>query len=499
MSLAPVAFALADNEAKVEGWASNDNEGGYDQCSGAMSEEEYRRVGSPTQGAALVVYEGAEVRWAGRFAAPPQLKDGMAFFNATGYKEAAAKKTQRLLIQTADMGQWVQADSDPHLNGSDIPVYDHSRKVGLDSTTGSLRFSLGKDQAMATGDAAVFILYAEGAEFAGGRLRWTQTYNAADEFPKLDVRVQRANGPASAETNETTVLLSTGNNGSQQSITIGGASIDLLTLGLHCNDGTFAPNASAMRWTLTKVRANSSITTADSYNASDVVTYIAGQMSWSTAGVVPTTYDVLPFDWDQGSWLDALLYVAELEDNFVRIGNNTIEYAPWGTTAWTVSQAEGADADLKPLELFDQARVFFETSAGVKRSKLRTVVDLSLIDPIPGFTNTYEFEMEDRQKSNALPSAVADKLVRRFSTQRYAGSIEVVAAKSTDGRDNPRAIRYGDTVKIADWGPGEAQTLRVMEVAQGPTSVTLGVEQPVNIASLVAGTHARKRRKHHRG
>ena len=89
-----------------------------------------------------------------------------------------------------------------------------------------------------------------------------------------------------------------------------------------------------------------------------------------------------------------------------------------------------------------------------------------------------------------MPTTVADKLVRRFAVQRYAGSVEVVAARADDGRTDPRAIRYGDTITIPDWANNESQVLRVMEVAQGPDAVTIGVEQPVNIAALLAHTSA---------
>lgn len=503
MSLPDVGFTLNGASVHVEGWQFNDNEGGYDQCSGVISEADYRGAGSPTQGGVIVAYDGSEIRYSGRLAAPPQIKEGRCYFNATGYKEGAAKRTQRLLFQSADLSQWVQYDSDPHLNGSDVPVYDRVRKINLDATNSGLRWSLNGNQGLATGDAAVFIFYAEGADLGGGRLKWTQTWNSADDFAKLDLRVQRADGPTGAEVNVTTVTLGSGNRDSQQNVTIGGGSSnDLVTLGLHCNDGTFAPNANAMRWMATKVRVNSSITSGDSYNAYEVVTYIAGQMGWTTTGVATSTFDVLPFDWIDGTWLDACMYVAELEDKFVRVGNNAVEYGAWGTTNWVVQQTDGADPDLKPLELYNGARVTYETATGVRRKKTRTTSDVSITDPLAaaGITNVFEYELEDRQKAGTLATNVADKLVTRFSAQRYAGSVNVVSAIGSDGRDNPRGIRYGDTITIQDWQPGASQTLRVMEVSQDKSSVTVGVEQPVNLAALISHTSAKRRhrKKRHR-
>ena len=497
MSLQPVTFTIDGKPVEVDGWQFNDTEGGYDQCSGVITSTDYLRLGSPSQGEAVKAHEGDEVRWAGRFAAPPQIKEGRAYFNALGYKEALAKKTQRLLFQSADLSQWVQYDSDPHLNGSDVPVYPRSRKIDLDATNSGLRFSVVRNQTLATGDEACFVFYAEGADLGGGRLRYTGSWNAADDFAKLEFRVQKADGPTGAESAVGAVGMGAGNRDTAQVVTIGGAaSNDLITLGLRCNDGTFTPNSDHMRWMATRVRVNSVITALDSYDASDAVTYVVDEMGWDTDAITLTTFDVLPLDWIDGDWLEMCLYVAELEDKFFRVGDEAAEYDAWGTVNWNVTGA-GADPDLKPLELFNQARVTFETATGVSRKSVRTTTDVSLTDPLAasGITNTVEYTLEDRQKNNTLAQNVADKLVRRFAVQRYAGSVEVVAARADDGRTDPRAIRYGDTITIQDWANNESQTLRVMEVAQGPDAVTVGVEQPVNIAALVAHTSAGKRRR----
>ena len=191
MSLQPVTFTIDGKPVEVDGWQFNDTEGGYDQLSGAMTFTDYLRLGSPTQGEAVKAHEGDEVRWAGRFAAPPQIKEGRAYFNALGYKEALAKKTQRLLFQSADMSQWVPYDSDPH--GGGATAYRALRKWNLDTTNHAIRFSLARNQSLATNDGIAAIFYAEGVDVQ--RVKWTQDYNASDEFPKLEIKVQRANGP----------------------------------------------------------------------------------------------------------------------------------------------------------------------------------------------------------------------------------------------------------------------------------------------------------------
>lgn len=497
--LAPVQFTIAGQVAPTQGWQTNDAEGGYDQASGIWVEEDWRGLGEPSQGEILRAYSGGRLIWAGRLNQPPQTKEGLATFAATGFKTKPDNKGTRLFIQSADMSQWVPADSDPHFNATTkVPVYDHHSRIELESGTGHLKFAVPGGQSLATGVATAFAFYAQGVQLSGGQVRWFGHWIAADDFAKLDIRIQRANGPAGAETNITTIAVSTANRDLAQSTAIGGTSDDLLLLGLHCNDGTFAPNAARMRWMLRDVRVNSAITTADTYNASDVVTYIGTQMGWTTTGVVSSTFNALPFDWQDGSWFEALLYVAELEDKAVRIGDSELEYADWGSTAWTVSQTGGADPDLKPLELFNQARVTYESSAGVERRQTSTTTTVGITDPLAasGITNVVEADLADRQRDSTLASLVADKMVRRYARQRYAGTVDIATAYSTttDSSD-PRAIRYGDTVTIQEWAPGESLTLRVMEVSQGPDSVRLGVEQPVNIPALIAHTSGRRHRR----
>lgn len=498
------SFRFADNHstsAPIADWQFNDTEGGYDQLSGTMTEAAYREADSPSQGALIDAWD-TDSRWSGRIAQPPQVTAGVAYFNAVGHKEKAAKKTERLFIQSADMSQWVPFDADPH-NVAGGPQYDHSRKWNLETTNHAIRFTLDRNQTLNLNDGVSAIFYAEGVDIQ--RVKWTQDYNVADEKAKLEIKVQRANGPTGAATNVTTggapVALSAGNNGGTFDISHAITGQDLILLMANCNDGTFTPNADKMVWTLSQVRVNSSITSADSYNASDVVSYIAGQLSWDTTGITASTFNVLPFDFD-GPWLDAALYVAELEDKFFRVGwHGAVEYDSWGARDWEVYQTGGAKPDLKPLELFNQARVLYETGAGAQRKIARTTTDVGLADPLAaaGITNTYLYDLEDPQRNSTLAQNVADKLVRRFSQQRYAGSIDIAEARANDGDTNPRGIRYGDTITINDWDIGESLTCRVMEVSQTPTSITVGVEQPVNIAALVAHTSGKKKRHGRRG
>ena len=208
--LPDVSCSVNGQAVAVQGWAFNDSEGGFDQCSGVLTAADYARIGEPTQGATVTMSDDTpEARWAGRWAAPPQLIDGRAIFNAVGHREQADKRTRRLFIMSNDTSIWVPYDAEPHLDGSDVPVYEHMRRIGLDSSRGGIRFSLTKDQAMTNADAAAFIWYAEGVEIR--QLKFRMTYDAADEFAKMEIRTRRANGPTGSATVVDTYGLTGGN------------------------------------------------------------------------------------------------------------------------------------------------------------------------------------------------------------------------------------------------------------------------------------------------
>lgn len=498
--LPEVSFAVNGRGVHVAGWQFNDTEGGNDQCSGFISETDYRAIDSPTQGAIVHAYaDDSSALWGGRLAAPPQLIDGKAIFNAVGFKEEAAKKVERLFIQSADMSQWVEAESDPHLTAG-VPVYSNISRYDP-SGKGSLVWRVNGGQVLSTGHANAFVFYAEGVNLQV--VRYTSNFTAGDAFAKLSFRASRANGPVGAETSFGSHTLAVGNQNVAQEFIHAQTGNDIILLQIECTDGTFAPNASKMKWSATNVRVNSDVTNATNFDAWEVVDYIGDQLQWDTSGIAPDTFQVLPFDWTDGSWLDAALYLADLEDKFMRVGPRTntgplVEYDDWGTNQWTVFTSDGADPDLKPLEVYNRAWVWFETAAGVRRKMSRDCADAGVADPLEpsSIVNVYEHELEDRQITTTLASGVGDRLVRRFSQQRYAGTIEVVKAVNTGTRDeNPRRIRYGDTIRVSDWGPGEGQTLRVEEVSQTASGVQLGVEQPVNLNDLMTGGRKGKRKK----
>lgn len=491
--LPEVHWTLEGKPVDMDGWAPGCGPGGFDQMRGTLPQSQLRRIPYAGQGA-TVRAEDAEgnVVWEGRLSAAPYLKDGLARLAAQGEQYAAAKKTDRLFIQSRDMDIWTPTDSEPHLGASGNPIYDHYRHIDVGGT-GRLVFTVDKDQALSAGFANGHIFYAEGVDLT--RVAFFMNYDASDETSNLLIRLQRADGPDGAETNVNTWATTNGNNGVEKDHTTG-ATNDLFVLELKVDTG-FTPSSKGV-YRLSKVRVNSDICTTDTFYAWQIADYAGTQLGWDTSGVVATSsLNALPFDW-QEDWSGALDYLDDIEDTFWRVVENRNNLGPlmerdvWGATNWKVYLAEGADPDLTPLELFDEVIVHFTSPRGIERRAVATSTTVSV-------GNTLEFELNDRQADSTFASAVAAKLLARYSTQRYAGTIEVVAAHDPTGIDAPYGIRYGDTVTVADWDAGKAQVLRAMDVEYRPDGVRVGVEQPINIGSLLNGRWVtKKKRRPHR-
>ena len=64
------------------------------------------------------------------------------------------------------------------------------------------------------------------------------------------------------------------------------------------------------------------------------------------------------------------------------------------------------------------------------------------------------------------------------------------------GASRPYAAMAGDEVRIADWGPNQSLTLRILATEGDAGGVRLGVERPLSLGGLL---HRRHRKRHHKG
>jgi hypothetical protein len=465
---------------------------GFDQMRGRMTEPSWRRLTASGQGSVVAGFtDSGDAIWEGRLSTIPQIVGGEAHFAAQGYYVQAERKDDRLFIQSQDMDIWQPLDGEPFLNSLGNPFYDSHKLIDV-QVGNRVQFSLAKDEEVTNGQRDGAAFWAEGVNL--GQIKFTMNWTSPDDTNDTMFRLQRATGPTGSATNVNSWNTITGNRSSTKTETIGSPEDMLL---LYFEVGTTHTPSSKKKYAATRIVVWSEITTAVSFSAYQVVDYIADTLGWDTTGIVSATYNVLPFDWEDGDWSAAATYVAELEDKQWGVyeslpGGPRCVYDDWGAREWTVYLSGGAAVDLTPLEIYNKAIVWYETPTGRTRQRVSTASP----DPLAsvGIVNAYEYSLEDRQGGSTLAASVADKLVTRFSRQRYSGKATVVNAFDETGRDNPYGIRPGDTVRIADWAPGEDVTLRVYDVTLGQNSVELGLEEPINLSALLRRRTRRKKK-----
>jgi uncharacterized membrane protein YgcG len=464
---------------------------GFDQMRGTMTELSWRKLTASGQGSVVRGYsDGGDVIWEGRLSSAPQIVAGEAKFAAQGYYVEAERKDDRLFLQSRDMGLWAPLDGEPFVNSSGVPVYDVNKRIDV-QVGNRLQYSLTKDEEATNGDKDGAGAWVEGVLLS--QVEFTMNYSAPDETTDTQIRVQRSTGPVSAEQNVDAFVTSGANRNATKTVSIGSPE-DMVHICFEIA-ATHTPTT-RKKYAVTKVILWGDITTAATYNAYQVVNHIASTLGWDTSNIVTSTFNVLPFDWADGDWAAAASYIAELEDKQWGVyesdsgGDPMVTYDSWGGSSdtspsndWTVYLSNGADVDLLPLEVFNKATVWYTDPRG----RLRQSTVTASPDPLSGtgIVNTYEFSLGDKQGDATLAASVGNKLLSRFGRQRYSGKATVIRAFDWTGRDNPYGIRPGDTVTIADWGPGETQQLRVYDVTLRENRVELGLEQPVNLTWLL--------------
>lgn len=466
-------------------------DGGFDQMRGSLTLADLNRT-DPRQGTKLKAFsDGGVVLWEGRIATPPKVTDAAAYISGQGYRVEAQKETSRLFIQSRDMSIWQPTDGEPFVDSSGVPVYNANKNISVDIRN-RIKFRVDRNVTVPADRRNGAVFYAEGVNIK--KVAFVQSFDDSDMTTSLTLRAYRSDGPNGSPTGDQTFVSSWSLNvdsssGNPQSQTFATAQ-DLIILYLH-SAVSFSPSDPA-EYILTKVRVWSDVTSAETYDGSEVMAYIADALGWDTGGISSQTFDVLPFDWQDGSWADAATYVAEIEDRYWRVLDDRgdgpyLEYNDWGATTWTCYLSRGCQADLTPEELFNEVWVWYETPSGVRRKKTVTFADINEEDPLlaAGITNVYEYELNDRQADGTLATNVGKKLLRRFIRPRLSGSLDVQTAFDDAGNSRPFEIRAGDVIRIADYAANEAKEFRVMDTDVSASSIRCGVEREVNLEALL--------------
>lgn len=503
MSLTAVSWIVGGIGIPLADWQFNAViNGGYDRMSGRATEEDWNRLPSSAQGQGAQVTaftQGGAVVWQGVLPRNPQIKAGVVFIEAEGHRREVEKQTDRLLYQSRDYQQWQDALDTPH----ELP---QDEDLEAEARASTLWYRIPRDEAFVAGNEHGLVLWAPGSP--GGLQRYAFIPVKSRDAGNFDISSSRFTGPAGTRTAIADHNLGAGGPSTvDQAITNAEDAIKLAVRTVN----NVTPTATT-RVRLTNLRVNgirpTGRTSDDNYQSFIVAQDVGTRAGYDTSGVstIPVR-NVLPLDWTEGSWSGLLDYLSLLDDSYWLVLDDrgagpVLEYRRWSESReWFVSSI-GADADLKPLELYDGAIVNYESHRGRQRQ-----VKVTATNP-PGTGLFFEEDLEDPQANNTLATNVATDLAEHLSQSRYAGSVNVVSVRDSAGRDVPREVLPGDVLTISDWLPAESLPKQhILEVSQTPTEVTIGVEaqdptalisQDVELFGLARLRRKRRRRQRKR-
>lgn len=465
------------------------SDGGFDVMSGVISRVDARRT-KAGQGSIVRASLESETLWEGRLTTIPMILADEATLKAQGAMHIAEGSETRRLYRSDDYSAWTTADSDPfgYQNADKITTFGGDSKLG---------WELNKGDDLNNGVHAGYVFWAQGQELSKIVLKMGKS----EDDSKFDLYIRDAPGPSGSLSNVDHFTLGAANpSGTQKTTTL--RDKDLVSLFVEINQSTSGGLNAKKRFWVTGLSVYG-LTTSDSFGASDVIADVADALHFSTANIDDSGTAILPLDWDSGSWLELMLYIADLDDARVCMfedrGNGpVVDYSAWDDTALWIVNAEHADlSGLEPQQLYSQATVKYETPGGVSQE----VTVEADPNPLPDdLVNDYSYELNDRQVSDSLAQRLASTLIGRYSRQMWGGSITIADAETPSGIHTPQKIRGGDRVNLRGWDVDSNLELRVMDSQVEAGQVQLGIEQGVGLPALVAdleqGHH--KRRRHHR-
>ena len=409
---------------------------------------------------------GDEQIWEGTIPTDPRVgEDGKAEISTEGPWVEAVRAAEVRCFQVRGGRRFVEGDSDPH-------NYANNDAFETERSGGKLQYKAPKGEDFTAGDVASFVVWIPGVHFT----RYAFIINKSGDNSNFDIRVRGAQGPSGALTDIDTYTLGAANPSGTEKIKTGlGGDYDLLNFQIRCAT-TVANLGTRLRAWLTSIRAND-LALDDDMSASDVVKDIGEALGWNVDGVIGTSANVLPLLWTE-PWSELLLYMADLEDNYVRRVARGLEYASWGEQRWEILRSFSARPELRALEPFNRVVVHYETIAG---APAQVTADPD-VDPLPGRLRVLDYDLADPQPNATLAQAVADRMIARYAAPRYAGRVEVHRTRHQSG---PLAMVPGDVADVADWDLGVSVPLRIHGTEYRHDHTVLSIESPISLVQLL--------------
>jgi hypothetical protein len=405
--------------------------------------------------------------WEGKVAHVPRIgNDGLAEIETDGPWKEAEAANEVLPFQIRGGHMFVEGDEDPH-------NYAHNDGYEMTGRAGKLQFKAVKGEDFVSGQVASFVLWVPGAHFS----RVAFVINKNRDLSNFEIRIRGGVGPSGAVTDIDNYTLSSANPSGTEKIRTGlGGDYDLIMLQIRCVTDISALAERLRAW-LTSIRIND-LAEDDDMSASDIVTHVGEQLGWNVAGVDSTGANVLPLLWEE-SWAELLLYMADLEDHYVRRVASGLQFGQWGDTEWDVLQSFSGTPELRELDPYNRVVVHYTNQAG---RPAEVVIDADP-DPLPNGLRVMEYTLEDPQPNDTLATAVGERLSARYSRPRWAG--DIVVHKVRDHRSGPLMILPGDAARVLDWDLGKDVRLPIQGIAQRRDSVRLSIESPISLVNLM--------------
>lgn len=442
--------------------------GGYGAASGQLPATQAHRVG---QGDMLKIYtdDGAK-RYEGRLARPPTPHHGTAEIVANGHRLLAEKRQGRLLYLSRDVGQWFLRSGPP-------TNFGESQVVGVGIEADRVLFTEAQGAPANNPNFVSVCFWARGSPGGINRLAFTHqgTATGSRQYEIYTTDGFPADGPY-------TVLSpvvgesSTPVDRDWASVPNMGTSGILLQRKYVGGASTYAEGY-AMVYNLRV----GGIALTDEFLTSLVVADIGKRMSYDSGGVKPSITDAMPFDHLSGSWAQALDYMAFLDDWQWRVtvdrgAGPYLEYTPW-EREWDVLVARDAVPELVALEFVNQVRVEFQRVGDIPDEIVITPEEIGMANPLPeDVVEEVTVILDDVQADDKLARSVGQAHLRRGLTPRFQGRINITGARREGGVDDPFGPLVGDLSRVGDWGPAEAQSLRIHNVSYSQQGVVLGVD-----------------------
>ena len=481
--LLPLVWTIDHQPVDVSGWRCNAVlNRGYDQMSGRIRAQTYRRHSSSiAQGAVITAYDpSGAVRWEGTLLAPGMIQNGTLAIQGVGHAQRFVDAYGRLLYETRDYSLFTPMDADPYGYKTSLPPSTIAR-------AGQLHWTVPQNETYNTQNH-----YGAAAWFPGdpiSRVAYHLDMNLG--MGDWAIEIQTGSGPSGTLSLRHSLALS-GTLSYDVDASFAAGDDDLIVIQLKRTGSPTTPGA-GRDLVLTQLRVNG-IATSDEMFTSDIGKDMAARLGCDGSGILPSIVNALPFDLASGaSWADAgMSYLFGLHDWYWRVLDDRgagplVQAGPW-TKSWTVHRALDAEPQLDALDVYNRVAIRYTTTAGAPASySLDATPDPFVGTPMQGRRNEWAVDLSDPQPDSSLPGSVASYLLPRLSAQRFSGHVRIIGAVDDSGMGDARAVLPGDLITLADWGPMESRQLRVHETdMEEGQPVHCGIEAPVSASGLIA-------------